>query len=374
MIDKSNDKIDILIDDFFKKCREWRDLLLQKTAEPREKVDSFKGQYPRLAVLIVTVACILAVGLVIVGFTTPKTVVVNIDNTLEVKTMTYETTATRVDSFFEMHDIDYVYGKDYMDVEFYDGIYNNMEINISKAVSITLTADGSTRKINRIPSTVEEFLALVNVTYDEDDIIEPSLDHQLKEGDKVVVKRVVKETVVREEPIPYSTEKVKDYNMQIGTIKVTQEGANGLAKNTYLITYIDGKESKKELTNSETLTPATNKIVKYGLKYKKGLPSGLKYKKVITNVKAVSYYFSGNPHGAYGLPCKYGTVAVDKKVIPLGSLLYIEDYGYAIANDVGSGIKGKVIDVYMEEYKQCLYWGARRVNVYIIEYGDNKKL
>jgi len=374
MIDKSNDKVDILIDDFFALCNEWKDKAIAKTQQPREQVQSFRGAHPRLAVMIAVIICILAVSLVIVGFTTPKTVVVNIDNSLEVKTTTYETTATRVDSFFDIHDVDYVYGKDYMDVQFYDGISNNMEINITKAVSVTLTADGETRVIQRIPTTVEEFLERVNVTYDEDDIVEPALDHVLKEGDKVVVKRVTKKYVTLEETTPYVTRKVANYGMQIGTVKTTQEGVNGLSRNTYYVTYIDGVEASKELTESEVITAKQDKIVNYGLKYKKGLPAGLKYKAVITNVKAVSYYFSGTPHGAYGLPCEYGTVAVDKKLIPLGSLLYIEDYGYAIANDVGSGIKGKVIDVYMEEYKQCLYWGARRVNVYIIEYGNNKKL
>lgn len=367
MIDKSNDRVDLLIDDFFALCNEWKKKALDKTQEPRERVIQFKGAHPRLAVMIAIIVCILAVSLVIVGFTTPKTVVVNIDNSLEVKTTTYETTATRVDSFFEMHDVDFVYGKDYMDVQFYDGISNNMEINITKAVSVPLTADGETHVIERIPTTVEEFLERVNVTYDEDDIIEPSLDHVIKEGDKVVVKRVKKEYVVREETVEYSTKKVPDYNMQIGTKTVAQEGVNGKSKNTYYVTYIDGVEASKELTDSEVITEKKDKIIKYGLKYKKGIPSGLKYKKVITNVKAVSYHVKGNPRGSYGLPCEYGTVAVDKKLIPLGTLLYIEDYGYAIANDVGSGIKGKVIDVYMEEYKQCLYWGARRVDVYIVE-------
>jgi len=45
----------------------------------------------------------------------------------------------------------------------------------------------------------------------------------------------------------------------------------------------------------------------------------------------------------------------------------IEGYGYAIANDVGSAIKGKKVDLYMEKYEQCLMWGARSVNVYVVD-------
>ena len=60
-------------------------------------------------------------------------------------------------------------------------------------------------------------------------------------------------------------------------------------------------------------------------------------------------------------------MAVDEDLIPLGSLLYIEGYGYAIANDVGTSIKGKTVDLYMEKYEQCLLWGARWTTVYVID-------
>ena len=69
----------------------------------------------------------------------------------------------------------------------------------------------------------------------------------------------------------------------------------------------------------------------------------------------------------YGLPWEDGTCAGDKDLIPLGSLLYIEGYGYAVANDVGSAIKGKTVDVYMERAAQCGIWGARKTTVYVIE-------
>ena len=109
------------------------------------------------------------------------------------------------------------------------------------------------------------------------------------------------------------------------------------------------------------------KVVSYGTKISFGKPEGLKYQRKMEGVRAVSYYYSGTPHGAYGMPCEFGTAAVDKDLIPLGSLLYIEGYGYAIANDVGTSIKGKTVDLYMEKYEQCLIWGARRTTVYVIE-------
>lgn len=368
MIDKSNDKVDLLIDDFFDKCKEAKKLVLDKTAEPREKVNTFRGRYPRLAVLIAVITCILAVSLVIVGFTTPKTVVVNIDNSTKVKTTTYETTAIRVDDFIKMHDVDFVYGQDYMDVQFYKGISNNMEINIKKAVRVTIKADGQKRQITVLPCTVAELLEKEEIVLDDDDIVKPGLKHKLKKGDKVVVKRVTKKNVVEEETDPYEVQYVADYNMTIGKTKVTQKGKNGLKKNTYKVTYVDGKEKSRKLIKSKTLEKRKDKVITYGTKILSGVPADLKYKKVYKNVRAVSYYMKGTPHGAYGLPCEYGTCAVDKDLIPLGSLLYIEGYGYAIANDTGTSIKGKTVDVYMEKLSQCGIWGARKVKVYVIEY------
>ena len=155
--------------------------------------------------------------------------------------------------------------------------------------------------------------------------------------------------------------------MTIGDTAVTQNGRSGELEKTYLVTYTDGEETDRELVETETLKKKKDKIISYGTKIAFGKPEGLKYVKKYDKVRAVSYYFSGNPRGSYGLPCEFGTVAVDPKLIPLGSLLYIEGYGYAIANDVGSAIKGKTVDLYMEKYEQCLLWGARWTTVYVID-------
>lgn len=58
-------------------------------------------------------------------------------------------------------------------------------------------------------------------------------------------------------------------------------------------------------------------------------------------------------------------IAVDPTVIPLGSVVYVEGYGYAIAGDTGSAIKGNKIDVFVPTRAKALQWGIRRVNVTI---------
>ncbi|WP_026905863.1 PcsB-like coiled-coil domain-containing protein [Paucisalibacillus globulus] len=58
-------------------------------------------------------------------------------------------------------------------------------------------------------------------------------------------------------------------------------------------------------------------------------------------------------------------IAVDPSVIPLGSVVYVEGYGYAIAGDTGTAIKGNKIDVFVPSRAEALKWGVRKVKVTI---------
>lgn len=59
-------------------------------------------------------------------------------------------------------------------------------------------------------------------------------------------------------------------------------------------------------------------------------------------------------------------IAVDPEVIPMGSVVYVPGYGYAVAADTGGGINGNEIDVYMQNYSDAINWGRKNVNITII--------
>ncbi|MGN4543678.1 3D domain-containing protein, partial [Bacillus cereus group sp. MYBK95-2] len=59
-------------------------------------------------------------------------------------------------------------------------------------------------------------------------------------------------------------------------------------------------------------------------------------------------------------------IAVDPKVIPLGSKVWVEGYGEAIAGDTGSAIKGNRIDVLMGSKSKAMNWGRQTVKVKIL--------
>jgi peptidoglycan DL-endopeptidase CwlO len=83
--------------------------------------------------------------------------------------------------------------------------------------------------------------------------------------------------------------------------------------------------------------------------------------------------YTGGEYTAMGLkptrdPNGLSTVSVDSSVIPLGSKVYVEGYGYAIASDTGGAIQGNKIDLYMNSLEDCNNFGRRNVTVHIIAY------
>lgn len=76
---------------------------------------------------------------------------------------------------------------------------------------------------------------------------------------------------------------------------------------------------------------------------------------------------------ATGTVGKVGVIAVDPRVIPLGSQVYIEglygakNYGYGSAEDTGGAIKGQIIDLYFNTHRETINWGRQQVKVYILK-------
>lgn len=72
---------------------------------------------------------------------------------------------------------------------------------------------------------------------------------------------------------------------------------------------------------------------------------------------------SGGGRTATGRRAEYGVVAVDPQVIPLGTALYVDNYGFSIAADVGRAIKGNRIDLCYPTHREANRFGRRKVRV-----------
>lgn len=89
------------------------------------------------------------------------------------------------------------------------------------------------------------------------------------------------------------------------------------------------------------------------------------------SVTATAYCLKGTT--ASGTQSRYGAIAVDPSVIPLGTKMYIVSddgkwiYGYATAEDTGGAIKGNKIDLFYDSYDTCIQFGRRSCTVYILD-------
>jgi 3D (Asp-Asp-Asp) domain-containing protein len=78
-------------------------------------------------------------------------------------------------------------------------------------------------------------------------------------------------------------------------------------------------------------------------------------------VDAVAYYLPGRT--ALGVPVRKGVVAVDPQLIPLGTKLHVPGYGPSLAADVGTAIKGRIIDLWFPSTDEARAWGRRSVTI-----------
>ena len=136
---------------------------------------------------------------------------------------------------------------------------------------------------------------------------------------------------------------------------VTKEAEiNTVADNTKEVTNLNNKVT----TTSVQQKAAAKKVS--SVKTTSVKKTSKKSRKYLGTFKAYAYNGAGTTASANR------TVAVDPKVIPLGSKLMINGKIY-VAEDTGGFIKGKKIDIFMPSYNDCIQWGVRNVKVYLIK-------
>lgn len=265
--------------------------------------------------------------------------------------------AHTVEAALEAAKLDYC-DEDYLSVSPNAYVRDGMYIELVNAKEFTVTVDGKTKKYKTLKNTIGDALSEEGIKVGNIDIVEPSTNENLANNTNIVVKRVVKIKKTTYETLDYEKKEVKDDEIAEGKTEVTTKGVKGKSKVTYEITYIDGKKTSSKEISRKTVTKPVTEVVKVGTAVSY---NGVLYKKKIT-VKAYSY--TGGGRTASGTRARVGEIAVDPKVIPLGTTVYIPGVGERRAEDTGGNIKGNTIDIYMNSNAACKRWGRRTVTVY----------
>lgn len=186
-------------------------------------------------------------------------------------------------------------------------------------------------------------------------------------------------TVTEIETIPQDIIRRANSELAKGETVTIQEGYDGLQEVEYNILYEDGIEVDRTLLSSEIVVSPKDKVIEYGTAEETtdGSSVDFEYSYVIECL-ATAYDPSPEENGGYGgqsatgIPLQKGVIAVDPKVIPLGSRVYVEaidgswSYGYAVAGDTGGAIKGNRVDLLYPTKSECYEFGRRSCRVYVL--------
>lgn len=179
------------------------------------------------------------------------------------------------------------------------------------------------------------------------------------------------ETVTRVETraIPYETVYEISRTVGPGRLITARKGQNGQVRRTFSVTLRGGRVVARRLVSTERRDPVSALIYlgRAGFAPSRG---NFTRHKVLT-MHATAYDPSAGRkrptfRTATGRRAEFGVVAVDPRIIPLNSIVFVEGYGMAIAADTGRAIRGHRIDLCLPTRAQALQFGRRQVRVHIL--------
>ena len=331
---------------------------------------------PKAKIIVGAVAVTITVGAIaaITIMNMRKTLTISIDGKEETF-VTYKGTVQDV-----LQDKNIAVGvKDKVQPSLESKVSEKETIKIKSAIPVEITANGVQLEVQSADGTIgemlkneEEALQEYGIKFNEDiDEVSPSLDSQIEDNMRVQIVNVEKKELVQNEPINFETIVEKDESLDKSVSKVKSEGVNGEKEVTYEVVYRDGVETSRNVTSTKTITEPKNEIVIKGTGqvYASRGGESINYKE---KLNCVATAYSGDRTTATGRspvrnPGGMSTIAVDPSFIPLGSKVYVEGYGYAIAADTGGAIIGNKIDLVMDSYGEAMEFGRQDVTVYVLD-------
>lgn len=324
------------------------------------------------------IAVVVLVVLIGVIFSTRKTITILADGNNK-KVTTFSRTYRKV-----LNDNGIGIGpKDKVKPSLDSKVENHGTLKIKRAVKVKVEVDNKKLNLESAEDNVQDMLKAENLRISKLDIVCPSRKYELKKGMNIVVTRVTTKDIKEDRPINYDTVLKSDGQVENGTKKVVEEGQNGEKETVTRVVYQNGKEVSRKIISEIIKKQPVQRVIAIGTlaDYTPSRGSSINYVGSL-QMKATAYtadYAStgkspGDP--AFGITASgtvakrnndsYSSVAVDPRIIPLGTKLYIEGYGYAIAEDTGGAIKGNRLDLFFNSNSEVDNWGVRWVNVYII--------
>lgn len=276
--------------------------------------------------------------------------------------------------------------EDFYTTEAVDGV---SEITVQRAMPVTIYNCGEQIQATSYGETLEALLERLGIATGKGYQVSLPLSTVTYEGMDVTVSSIVETTETYTVEIPFETTYCEDPTLPAGEEKILVEGVAGQKLCQADVVYRDAGEQYRMVRNETIVQLPVNQIIAVGtgedVDGQEGpvfgdgfiiLPTG----EVLTYTHTDQYLATAytktddgcDDYTATGSQVHVGVVAVDPSVVPYGTRMFIVTndgqyiYGIATAEDCGSGVNGKRLDLYMDTTAECFQFGVRNCTVYFL--------
>lgn len=281
---------------------------------------------------------------------------------------------------------------------------NRKIIEILRAFPVKISIGDNTVTVNLTCGTVSDAIQKAGISISNDDLVNYDLDDFVTENMNIEMTRIsyVYDTCV--ETIPFENSVSYSSKIKEGSSSIVTNGIPGEKLVTYYTKLVNGvkqestvveetitkqvvnekriigtgktssAETKKTAVKTSASVSCVSRLVPDSPIPLDANNRPVKYSKILTG-NATAYYNSNNSYCATGVWPTPGYIAVNPKVIPYGTKLYIVsadgryNYGYAIAADTGGFASGSktIADLFFDTKSECINFGRRSIEIYVLE-------
>ena len=286
------------------------------------------------------------------------------------------------------------------------------EITVQRKQMIRINYGGKTLDVISYGETVESLLERLSLLLSGEDVVSVPMNTQTYDGMSITISRTVQMEETYVTVIPFETTYCYDPALAEGDEKVLTPGVNGQLLCSATVVYLDGNEVSRTVLSENVVVQPVNAVIAVGTYIEQAAPEiepdepvekpttppaqtkpeatgkpiigdgmittpdGEVLTYTSSKIVTATAYNNLDPgctiYTAIGTLCRVGAIAVDPKVIPYGTRMYIVSndgryiYGIAVAEDCGSSIKGDRIDLYFDTVDECNVFGVRPCTVYFL--------
>lgn len=260
-------------------------------------------------------------------------------------------------------------------------VRDGMTVVVRHAIPVSLDFGGREVDLNVVGATVADALVAAGLDPSSGLEVRPDVCEKLYPGIRITADDVFLRLVDEAAPVPYGVVTISDDDLAPGQRRVVKEGTPGRLVRVFRVLVTSGEEGRRVLAAERVVCPPVDEVVAVGpdragrllLASERGVkryalpPAPVGGARVVVTATGYAPGDAGVDWvTATGDRAGRGAIAVDPRVIPLGTRLWIPGYGYGVACDTGGAIRGKRIDLCFDTTAEAITWGRRTVTIVVL--------